>query len=247
MSRWFRMYDEMLDDPKVQRLAPHLFRIWVNLLCLASKHEGKLPAVSEIAFRLRMSESDAQSAVEELILAGLIDIDAKGGLAPHNWQGRQFASDTSKNRTQNWRKRKASRHRDGGGDVTVTAAVTGGDGKCDAIESESESDTDKDSYGLSSFPEAARARDDDRRDFKSIGKRKEKLVRRAEGLGIPVDELTATLNRHNPKKRAAYFTTLCVEWLHPRLPGLDEQIIRDALWGTDEQYAVVMRLMLEAA
>ena len=55
MSRWFRFYDEALDDPKVQRLAPHLFKTWINLLCLASKEDGTMPSNDDIAFRLRIS------------------------------------------------------------------------------------------------------------------------------------------------------------------------------------------------
>ena len=50
MSRWFRFYDEALDDPKVQRLAPHLFKTWINLLCLASKEDGTMPSNDDIAF-----------------------------------------------------------------------------------------------------------------------------------------------------------------------------------------------------
>lgn len=134
MNRWFRFYDDALEDPKVQRLAPHLFRAWVNVLCLASKHEGKLPSTSDIAFKLRMSEGDAQGVLEELILAGLIDITAHGEITPHNWQSRQFASDTSKDRTRKWRKTQDKKPCD----VTVTAS----DGKCDAIDTDSDSDTD---------------------------------------------------------------------------------------------------------
>ena len=60
MSRWFRYYDEALDDPKVQRLSGDLFKVWVNLLSLASKNDGKLPSADDISFRLRISVQDAQ-------------------------------------------------------------------------------------------------------------------------------------------------------------------------------------------
>ena len=33
---WFRAYNGIIDDPKVQRLAPHFFKGWICLLCLAS-------------------------------------------------------------------------------------------------------------------------------------------------------------------------------------------------------------------
>lgn len=246
MSRWFRFYDDALDDPKVQRLAPHLFRTWINLLCLASKTDGKLPGDDDIAFRLRMSVQDAAQQIEDLILAGLVDIDGKGGRTPHNWQQRQFASDSSKERTRKWRKRK----RNTAGDVTVTDGATAGDAKSDAIESYTE--TEEDTLGLPSSLDAAGARDDDdRKVLNRFGRRKdggrqEKLVRRAEGLGLPVDELIEAVNRHKAKNRPAYFTRLCVEWLQARLPGLDEQLIRDALWDKDPQYAAITKLVMEA-
>ena len=36
-KQWLRLYDDVLDDPEVQRLPPDLFKHWVNLLCLANK------------------------------------------------------------------------------------------------------------------------------------------------------------------------------------------------------------------
>jgi len=128
--RWFRFYDEALDDPKVQRLSPHLFRVWINLLCLASKADGVLPCTADIAFRLRMSETDARSALDDLILAELLDVCPDGKLRPHNWSGRQCASDTSKERTRKWREKKNKPPSDSGGDVTVTDS----DGNCDGLD-----------------------------------------------------------------------------------------------------------------
>ena len=84
MSRWFRYYDEALDDPKVQRLSGDLFKVWVNLLSLASKNDGKLPSADDISFRLRISVQDAQQRVEDLILAGLIDVLPDKSFEPHN-------------------------------------------------------------------------------------------------------------------------------------------------------------------
>lgn len=119
-NSWFRAYSEALDDPKVQRLHPALFKAWFNLLCLASQHEGYLPSKDDIAFRLRISAQDASQHVDELILAELIDVMPDGRLTPHNWDGRQQPSDSSAERTRKYRKNKAKSHGDGDGDVTVT-------------------------------------------------------------------------------------------------------------------------------
>jgi hypothetical protein len=109
MSRWFRMYDEILDDPKVQKLPAEDFRAWVNILCLASKNEGVLPSADDIAFALRRSPNDVVTLLERLLNATLID-KRNGGpngyhYAPHGWDKRQFKSDTSTDRVKRYRER----------------------------------------------------------------------------------------------------------------------------------------------
>jgi len=120
MSRWFRMYDDLLDDPKVQRLEPVLFKAWVNFLCLASRNDGVLPPTEDIAFVLRIDEGVAELWLAQLAERGLID-DIEGETKPHNWDKRQFRSD--RDETAADRKR---RHRAKSTDVTrdVTGHVT---------------------------------------------------------------------------------------------------------------------------
>ena len=50
MTRWFRVYNDVVDDPKVQRLSNTLFKVLINLWCLASANDGVLPPIDEIAF-----------------------------------------------------------------------------------------------------------------------------------------------------------------------------------------------------
>lgn len=244
MSRWFRYYDEALDDPKVQRLSGDLFKTWINLLCLASKSNGKLPSNDDIAFRLRISVQDAQLRTEDLIMAGLIDIGPDRALSMHGWTERQYVSDTSSARVRKHRKNKAETPCND--DETLLKR------ECNVIESESYSDTDTESPDLPSSLDAARAKGrNDQRGLNKFGGRRqdgrhEKILRRAEGLGVPVDDLTEKLNQQKVKNRSAYFTTLCVEWFETRLPGIDEDVIRSALWGTEKQYAAVMNLMVHA-
>ena len=101
---WFRFYNESVDDPKVQRLPTHLFKFWINCLCLASKHGGKLPRVPDLAFSLRISEKLATECQESLIACGLLDVD-DFSVSPHNWSGRQYVSDVSTERVKRFRKR----------------------------------------------------------------------------------------------------------------------------------------------
>lgn len=100
------MYDELLDDPKVQRLPPALFKTWVNLLCLASKNDGTLPCLDDIAFALRMTGAAVETAIDALSAAGLMDRDADG-MRPHNWNDRQFKSDRDITASQRQRDKRA--------------------------------------------------------------------------------------------------------------------------------------------
>lgn len=110
--QWFRFYTEALDDPKVQRLDPVTFKYWINLLCVAAKNDGKLPASEDIAFALRIDVIATESLLDRLLNAGLIDVQ-KGGangthIAPHGWSKRQYKSDTSSERVKRYRQRSKS-------------------------------------------------------------------------------------------------------------------------------------------
>jgi hypothetical protein len=95
MGRWWRAYDDTLHDPKVQRLAPPLFKTWFNLLCIASKNEGTLPPIADVAFELHMSEHKAAEFLTALTARQLFDLRADGKFEPHNWTGRQYKSDVT--------------------------------------------------------------------------------------------------------------------------------------------------------
>lgn len=101
---WFRYYESALDDPKVQRLPGELFKSWVNILCLAKRHRGVLPSLTDIAFALRKSEEITQKTISQLKQAGLLD-EMEIGLQPHNWNERQFQSDVSTARVKRFRER----------------------------------------------------------------------------------------------------------------------------------------------
>jgi hypothetical protein len=105
---WFRLDDDVVNDPKVQSLPPDLFKAWINLLCLASKGSGVLPDAKGIAFGLRVSEQRAEKILSSLRDAGLVD-EKDGVSQPHNWNGRQHRGDVSTERVQRFRKRNTKR------------------------------------------------------------------------------------------------------------------------------------------
>ena len=149
MSRWFRFYDDAVNDPRVQRLPGEKFKAWVNLLCLASRNDGALPCIADIAFGLRLSEDAVSGLLDEFCALGLMDPievpDAPMSYEPHNWKGRQFKSDNSTSRVQ--------RFRNGQCNVSETVAPSN-DETPPETEAESETETNKQIVRLP-------ARDDD--------------------------------------------------------------------------------------
>jgi hypothetical protein len=112
---WFRMYSDVINDPKVMRLAEATRWHWVAVLCVACKSGGRVPPTRDVAFLLRMTEKAAALILTELHSAGLLDRDGDG-FVPHNWDGRQFKSDRSNERVQRHREKKRN----------ATGNVTGG-------------------------------------------------------------------------------------------------------------------------
>lgn len=111
MKAWFRFYTGVVDDPKAQMLAPDVFKHWVNVLCIAGKYDGDLPALSVMAFTLRLSEARVAGILAKLHALGLLD-KTDTGFKPHNWDGRQYKTDlkdpTNAERQKELRKRKAA-------------------------------------------------------------------------------------------------------------------------------------------
>lgn len=109
MTRWFRMYDEILDDPKVQLLSGDDFKGWINILCLASRRDGKLPPVADISFALRETLDAVSTLLGRLLDGGLIERRSGGAdgahYAPYKWNERQYKSDTSTGRVKRFRDR----------------------------------------------------------------------------------------------------------------------------------------------
>jgi hypothetical protein len=105
VSRWFRFYDDVINDPKVLSLSEPMRWSWVAVLCIASKHDGNLPSLDHVALHLRVQKQKAAATLAGLHNAGLLD-KTETGFAPHNWNGRQYKSDVSTERVKRFRKQK---------------------------------------------------------------------------------------------------------------------------------------------
>ena len=104
---WFRLWNEMLDDPKTGTLSDAQFRLWVEILCLACKagNGGDTNlTVSETAWKLRR---DVSETLQELLHRGLVTFqkrfDGQETIFIPKWKTRQFQSDTSTPRVRKHR------------------------------------------------------------------------------------------------------------------------------------------------
>lgn len=155
---WFRLYSDVLYDPKVQRLSPTMFKHWVNLLCLANNQEprGLLPSPVDVGYALRMSEQRATVLLDELLALELLDADDEGNLSPHNWGSRQFASDARD--TEGRKKADGARRREGGKWVNPAANARRERGERAATEqNRTETDTEADTEQNRTESQNARA------------------------------------------------------------------------------------------
>lgn len=114
MSRWFRFYADAMRNPKVGRLSDFEFRLWVELLCVASENDGKIPCVEDLKRIIKRRVDHLLRGLNALIRHGLIDA-LDGHYEPHNWSKFQYKSDTSTARVTLHRKKR---------NVSVTAPDT---------------------------------------------------------------------------------------------------------------------------
>lgn len=122
--KWFRVYDDIIDDPKILRLSLEFRWFYVGILSISSRQSvrGNLPDVADIALHLRISEARTRKVLDTLMTAGFIDQDPQGkGLRVHGWDSRQFKSDDV---TQRWREHKRRKGANVGANVGANGAQT---------------------------------------------------------------------------------------------------------------------------
>lgn len=240
---WIRLYREALHNPKIVTLNDRQHRAWHNCMLIADD-AGQLPKWRDMACHMRMTVQEVEQVVCELVEAGLIDIEGFGAdraFKLHDWSTHQYVSDNSTERVRKFRNKSKDET-----DETATKRNR----NVSVTPPEPDTDTDTDNKLQLSQPSATRARKSElgfNSNFKlGSGKRDgmETLLRQAEGFGLDVEDLLAITNRNKPKKREGYFSTLCVNRLKDQLPGLDDQIIRDALNGKFEQTKTVTALLM---
>lgn len=129
---WFRVYSEMFTDPKMARFTPAQCWLWVAILAAASESprrgyllatEFEPSSVRDLSKLARVRPSLVENTLPKMVDLGMLAFDDE--LKAYyliNWDNRQFESDTSRDRTAQWRRQKASLHR--GNAVTTGLVVT---------------------------------------------------------------------------------------------------------------------------
>jgi len=145
--KWFRLYSSVLNDPKVQRLSPVLFKHWINILCVASENDprGELPCVTDLAFALRLKPTQMRKVLESLRQAGVIEASSDGKVLVHNWTERQRESDNVAARVEKHRSRKNA-DSDSGAIRNVTLHETL---PKRSVDTDTEEETDTETFPLS--------------------------------------------------------------------------------------------------
>ena len=115
-NQWFRMYSEFATDAKVQMMTEVMQRRYLMLMCLRCSNTLVTLQDEEIAFQLRIGNEELSETKALFIKKGFID--SSWNLL--NWEKRQFASDSSKERVAKHRAlQKAKQSQVSNGDVTL--------------------------------------------------------------------------------------------------------------------------------
>jgi hypothetical protein len=103
--QWFRFYNDTMRHPKVAKLTDAQFRLWAELLCVASENDGAIPGAEDLKHVLKRRLDHLLTGLKGLLKAGLIT-PYGDGYRPHNWDKRQYKSDSSAERVRKHRDEK---------------------------------------------------------------------------------------------------------------------------------------------
>jgi hypothetical protein len=103
---WFRVYDTIIDDPKILNLSMEFRWYFIAILASSSRQHdrGTLPSLKEIGVHLRTSKPKTERIIAYFIEHGFIDQDPTTKvLMIHGWNKRQYKSDVSTDRVKRFR------------------------------------------------------------------------------------------------------------------------------------------------
>lgn len=114
---WFKLFFEILDDPKMGRMPDRLWRRAIELMCLAGENgkDGLLPSVDDMTWRLRTSADQLSESLQALSAAGIVHETLDGWMVTH-FKERQYSE--SYERVKRYRNAKSN------GDSNVEEGVS---------------------------------------------------------------------------------------------------------------------------
>ena len=143
-NQWFRMYSEFATDAKVQMMSEAMQRRYLMLMCLRCSNALVTLHDEEIAFQLRISDEELAETKALFIKKGFID--SAWNLL--NWEKRQFASDSSKERVAKHRAlQKKKQEQAGNDDVTLQKQ------KANGLDTDTDTDKEEAKASLSASPQ----------------------------------------------------------------------------------------------
>jgi len=141
---WIKLYDEILDDPKMGRLSDGAHRLCINLFLLAGRQDnrdGRLPDFEDIGWLLRLSPDDLQSYWGELERADIVSISDGN---PHvNQFSKRQAAVSDAERMKQYRERKRIDELEES-DEAVTEEKRNSDASVTKRNTDTDTDTDTD-------------------------------------------------------------------------------------------------------
>ena len=109
---WLRLYVDVIDDPKIQKMTPTTYQLFTFMLCL-SKVEEKNGVVNlsdkEIAWRLRRPVLQVTRAISDLVDLSIL-VRKNNGIEFLNWSKRQYKSDDVNARVKRYRLKSETLH-----------------------------------------------------------------------------------------------------------------------------------------
>jgi hypothetical protein len=108
--QWFRVYTEIIDDPKMAKMDNSTFRVFIYLLAVASEagNDGKINmTIEDISWRIRIPSDTLILAIKYLSENNIIKTQ-KNEIIVTNWKKRQFMSDDINARVKRFREKQGN-------------------------------------------------------------------------------------------------------------------------------------------
>jgi len=103
--RWVRVYADILDDEKIDKMSAKTFKIFIFLLTYCAecgKDNRIIDSQKTLCWRFRISKKTYNTAIKELLNVAIISIE-NNNLIINKWGARQYKSDLSTDRVKRFR------------------------------------------------------------------------------------------------------------------------------------------------